>query len=221
MRISELSRTSGVPVPTVKFYLREGLLPPGELTSPNQAAYGEAHLRRLRLIRALVEIGGVSIAAVKDVLAALDDTSLGVHDLLGSVQYALIPAQPRDDPEWREAFADVNAFLDGLGWRVRSDAPARIRLADVLHALRRRDGEPVAPDAVFGPYVQVAAQIADAEIASMAPPGSPREALAEQVAVGVATSEAAFSALRALAQEDASARRYGGSTLESARPADQ
>ena len=64
-------------------------------------------------------------------------------------------------------------------------------------------------------------RFADAEIASMAPPGSPREALAEQVAVGVATSEAAFSALRALAQEDASARRYGGSTLESARPADQ
>ena len=37
MRIAELSQTTGVPVPTIKYYLREGLLPAGELTSPNQA----------------------------------------------------------------------------------------------------------------------------------------------------------------------------------------
>ena len=35
MRIAELSQTTGVPVPTIKYYLREGLLPSGELTSPN------------------------------------------------------------------------------------------------------------------------------------------------------------------------------------------
>jgi DNA-binding transcriptional MerR regulator len=39
MRIAELSRRSGVSVPTIKYYLREGLLPPGERTSPNQALY--------------------------------------------------------------------------------------------------------------------------------------------------------------------------------------
>jgi DNA-binding transcriptional MerR regulator len=29
MQMSELSRTSGVPIPTVKFYIREGFLEPG------------------------------------------------------------------------------------------------------------------------------------------------------------------------------------------------
>jgi DNA-binding transcriptional MerR regulator len=209
LRISELSQATGVPVPTVKFYLREGLLRAGELTSPNQASYGDGHVRRLRLIRALIDIGGVSIASVKGVLAALDDPELSVHDLLGSVQYALRPAQPRDDPQWRAAYAEVNEFLAGTGWRLREHAPGRVRLADVLHALRSRAGEPVSAEAAFGPYVQVAAQIADEEIASLAPADAPREALAEQVAVGVATSDAALSALRLLAQEDASARRYG------------
>jgi DNA-binding transcriptional MerR regulator len=38
MRIGELSKVTGVPVPTIKYYLREGLLPAGELSSPNQAA---------------------------------------------------------------------------------------------------------------------------------------------------------------------------------------
>ena len=37
MRISELSTASGVPVPTLKFYLREGLLPPGDAIAVNQA----------------------------------------------------------------------------------------------------------------------------------------------------------------------------------------
>ena len=47
MRIAELSRRSGVSVPTIKYYLREGLLAAGERTGPNQARYDEAHLRRL------------------------------------------------------------------------------------------------------------------------------------------------------------------------------
>jgi len=44
--MAELSKTSGVPVATIKFYLRERLLPAGERTGPNQSIYGEQHLRR-------------------------------------------------------------------------------------------------------------------------------------------------------------------------------
>jgi MerR-like DNA binding protein len=55
--------TGGVPVPTIKYCLREGLPRPGELTSPDQAQYDESHLRKLRLMRALAEVGGLSIAA--------------------------------------------------------------------------------------------------------------------------------------------------------------
>ncbi|HET7822095.1 MAG TPA: MerR family transcriptional regulator, partial [Ornithinibacter sp.] len=49
MRISELSQASGVPLPTVKYYLREGLLMPGEATSRTRAEYGPAHVERVRL----------------------------------------------------------------------------------------------------------------------------------------------------------------------------
>lgn len=79
MRIGELSRASGVPVPTIKFYLREGLLPAGELTSPNQARYGEAHLRRLHLIRALTDVGGLPLASVGKVVEAVEDHERPVH----------------------------------------------------------------------------------------------------------------------------------------------
>ena len=36
MRISELSRHSGVPTTTIKFYIREGLLPAGTRSHRNQ-----------------------------------------------------------------------------------------------------------------------------------------------------------------------------------------
>ncbi|MYU47619.1 MerR family transcriptional regulator, partial [Streptomyces sp. SID7803] len=52
MRLSELSERSGIATATIKYYLREGLLPPGERLSATQAEYDESHLRRLRLVRA-------------------------------------------------------------------------------------------------------------------------------------------------------------------------
>src|SRR2546430_15817976 len=47
VRISDLSRQTGVPTATIKFYLREHLLPPGAMTARNQADYGSGHLRRV------------------------------------------------------------------------------------------------------------------------------------------------------------------------------
>jgi len=37
MRISELVERTGVPLATVKFYLRQGMLPPGEAVSATRA----------------------------------------------------------------------------------------------------------------------------------------------------------------------------------------
>ena len=83
MRIAELSRKAGVSLPTIKFYLREGLLPAGELTSRNQASYDERHVRRLRLIRALVDIAHVPIATLRTVLQELDQPEPELHHVLG------------------------------------------------------------------------------------------------------------------------------------------
>ena len=57
MRISELASRAGVPLPTVKYYLREGLLMPGRVTSATQAQYDDRHVRRLGLVRALAAQG--------------------------------------------------------------------------------------------------------------------------------------------------------------------
>lgn len=74
MRVSRLSELTGIPVPTIKFYIRDGLVPKGTATARNQAIYGQEHVDRLRLIRALTGIGRLSLeTSARDVLAAIDD----------------------------------------------------------------------------------------------------------------------------------------------------
>lgn len=207
MRMSVLSQTTGLPVATVKFYLREGLLPPGERTGVNQAEYTDVHVRRLRLIRALVEVGKVRLQNVGSILTAVDDDQLAVHDLLGAVQYAIAGAPQRDDPGWLAVRAEVDDYLDLLGWQIRPDAPTRNRLAEAIVGLRSLAG-PVPIDDLLAGHAEHARTLARDEIAWLPPEEAPRAELAEAVVVGVSLYGEASAALRLLAQEDASSVRY-------------
>ncbi|MDR0346042.1 MAG: MerR family transcriptional regulator [Nocardiopsaceae bacterium] len=209
--MAELSRRSGVPVATIKFYLRDGLLPPGTATAATRARYGDDHLRRLRLIRALQEIGGLPLAAIRRILTAVDDTSVGPHALLGAVQYALGPRLDPDagDPDWQAAAAEVDSLLAGLGWRVTPGAPARTLLTAALAALRRA-GAPLAGPGL-AEYAATAGGLAEREVAGLPDlPAAGRAGLVEAAVTGVVLYEQVLVALRRLAQEDQSARRFGG-----------
>src|ERR1700716_3643889 len=121
MRMAELSAESGVPVATIKYYLREGLLSPGELTSPNQARYDDAHVRRLKLVRALLDVGGLSIADVRDVVEAVDERA-PTHNILGIAQHGLNVPKGEVDEEGREwALARIQSVADRRQWKFDPD----------------------------------------------------------------------------------------------------
>jgi AcrR family transcriptional regulator len=67
MKMKELSRASGLPVSTIKFYLAKGLLPPPRKQKPNVAYYDRAFLERLLLIKNMRE-EGLSIRSIKSIL---------------------------------------------------------------------------------------------------------------------------------------------------------
>ncbi|WP_371680321.1 MerR family transcriptional regulator [Streptomyces sp. NBC_01276] len=204
MRIGELSARTGVPVPTIKYYVREGLLPAGELSSPNQASYGDAHERRLRLVRGLLEVGGLSLAAIREVLAAVDDTERPVHKLLGAVTDRLVPEHGGEaDAETVLARERVARLIEARGWRASPDCPAGEALAAALAALARAGHAGFA--GVLDTYAEAAAQVAGADLASLSGKTS-REDLVESVAVATVLGDRMFAALRRLAQTDASAR---------------
>jgi len=203
MRISELSAASGIPLPTLKYYLREGLLPPGEMTAVNQARYGEPHLRRLRLVRALTEVGGLPLKSVKTVLAAIDDEELPLHELLGLAHYALEPAAPAAPSTMRDT---VDSLLDELGWTVDEDAPGRRTLGWALATLRDLGRD--VPLKTLRRYAAAAGSLAAAEVSAVPADGS-RSTAVENIVVGTVLFEAILNALRRLAQEHYSGERFG------------
>lgn len=207
-RIGELSRLSGVAVGTIKYYLREGLVPPGRVTARTQALYGPEHLRRLRVVRVLVEVGGLSIAEIGAVVAAIDGQDpTRVSDLERAVAYPLdgaggSPARVGDDgadvmrrARAREA---TDGFVDGLGLVVGDDSPARAELADALLALDSLGygNDPI----VFLEHARLAFELGELEVSMTAPLSDPAEA-AEGITVGSVVFGAAFMALRRMAHE--------------------
>jgi DNA-binding transcriptional MerR regulator len=202
MRISELSAASGVSLPTLKFYLREGLLQPGVATGRNQAAYDERHLRRLRLVRALTEVGKLSLKEVNAVLVAADDPSLPVHELLGIAQYALEPALPSAID--RSAVDTVDAAIEMLGWRVSDDAPARRSIAHAVDVLRSLGWSVEPADLVR--YAKAVDRLAEREV-GISDDATDREGLLERMVVGSVVFEKILTAFRRLAQEHHSGAR--------------
>lgn len=208
MRIGELSSRSGVPVPTIKFYVREGLLPAGQLTSPNQASYDSGHERRLRLIRALLDVGGLSLAAIGDVLRVVEDPEQPVHKVLGIAAKRLTPLRGGESgPELEDARDEVAELLERRGWRAGADRPAGESLAEVVVALRRAGHGGFVE--LLDDYAAAAETVARADLDYVGRRVA-REDLVESVVVGTVLGEAMFGALRRLAQADASARAYDG-----------
>ncbi|RII20770.1 zinc-responsive transcriptional regulator [Streptomyces sp. YIM 130001] len=207
MRIGELSRRTGVPVPTIKYYVREGMLPSGELTRPNQASYGEPHERRLRLIRALLDVGGMKVSEISDVLQVIDDGNRPVHKVLGAATDGLGSAGAgQNDAEAEAADAVVADFIAKRGWRVHESTPAVAELSRALAAMDR-----LGHGAFVGAldtYADAAVRVAGADLAYV-DAHTDVENIVESAVIATVLGEAVFGALRRLAHVDASARVYG------------
>lgn len=207
MKISELSDRSGLPVQTIKYYIREELVAKGSNTSATRAEYDESHLDRLRLIRALREVGDLPIASVKKIVTAVEDENVSLHDLLGIAQYALGPtvqARP-EDADWRTARADVDAVIVELGWQVEPHAPTRDQLAQTFIALRRI-GLPIMMTELR-PYAEAATMIARHEVEEIPDHAARNHAVQTTVAKNVLYEQILLT-LRRMAQENESARRF-------------
>jgi DNA-binding transcriptional MerR regulator len=109
LTIGELSRRTGVPVKTLRFYSDEGLLPPAGRTSSRYRLYATQALVRIDLIRALRD-AGLSLDSIKKVLCremALADAlrlqlaavELHVASLqrIGAALRAALRAEPSED----------------------------------------------------------------------------------------------------------------------------
>lgn len=199
MRISELSAESGVPVATIKYYLRERLLPEGERTSPTQASYGIPHVQRLGVIRALVD-AGVGIAGVRKVIGVLEEPPENPYDLLGAANAAVTPVVDGDLD-----LSAATALLERMGGSPADCFPDQLRA--VAHALATLDRAGfTVPPSVMDAYLVHLAAIGDAELA--ATPETSMDDAVRYVVLGTALVEPLVLALRRVAEQIAASRRF-------------
>ena len=215
MRVSELAERAGVPLSAVKYYQREGLLPPGVRTAPNQVAYGDPHVRRVRLIRALLETGGLSVAATKEVVAALDADAAPLAEAFGVAQRAMSARRTQESTPSAAARARVEALAAARGWNVTAGNPGVDAAARALDGLRAIGFD--APDAYLEAYAAAAATAAAADLHALAGRGD-RDAVAELMVVGTVLGDPLFAGLRRLAHEDATHALLPAPEQERAEP---
>ena len=180
MRLAELSRRSGVPRSTIKFYIREGILPSGDPQGRNQATYGARHLERLQLVRALREVAGLPLDVISRVASELDRSlaqgwESGADPVGEALRAIYAPAarerSPEDQAELEKLRAEVREFLRGLTWTTGEEGHYFAdEIAEALLEVRRYlyQGFPVAALAF---YARFAWQLSEAEFAQ-APGGA-------------------------------------------------
>jgi DNA-binding transcriptional MerR regulator len=199
VRIGDLSKATGVPVPTIKYYQRESLLPYGERVGYNQTRYADEHVHRLRLVRALVEVGRLPIAAARDVLAAIDEPGVDLFDALGKVHYTITatPAEPSAET------GRVDDLLGELGWQVSATNPNRAALAALLGSMSDLNQTGLLNR--LQDYAALAGKLAELDISLLDEHDNADEVL-ETAVVATLLGDVLVSLLRHMAQESISTR---------------
>lgn len=202
MKISELSAATGVPVATLKYYLREGLLQPGEALSRTSASYGDDHVERVRLIRALTSVGGLSLATTRQVLEVIADPGTSRVDVLGAAQRALLGEDFVTGPDGDGADegevppSRARAWLAGAGWQVNPQDPV---IDDLDTAWAACDAAGLGLDeARMTQYAEAVQGIARVDVDSV--PSDPAGAV-RQVVLGTVLVDRVLAPLRRLAQQ--------------------
>ncbi|RYB95362.1 MerR family transcriptional regulator [Nocardioides oleivorans] len=204
MRLAELSRTSGFPSATIKYYLRLGLLAPGTTESSTWASYDDTHVRRLALVRALTEVASLSLDDVRRVLDAVDDSSVALHESLGTAQWLLSP-EPDTAPS-AESLATVDALVDRQGWHLAEGGPLRARLAGQLDTLARLDF-PVTDD-LLDTYAASLRPLVELDVSRI--PTEDRGRAVERVVVGTLLYEPVIASIRRMLAEVVSSETLDG-----------
>ncbi len=193
MRVSELVTASGVPLATIKYYLREGVLMPGEAMSATRSKYGSEHVERLTLIKALAGVG-LPIDRIRTVLGLIDHPAQSLFETLGRAIAELPPYLDETEPP---TYPRAKRLLDTLGqvYDIRSPATAQLD-----RALRAAEDVGLAmTDERMKVYGQHVRGIAEYDLALMP---QTVEGAVQYAVLGTAIYEPIITAMRRLAHQD-------------------
>jgi len=186
IKMSELSKRSGVPGPTIKHYIREGLLPGPEVRTSRNMAYYDARLAgRIRIIKELQAERFLPLRVIGDLLepAPSDrirpDRDAAQRKTLGALASVIADdrttsTQRRKRSEVIKTFGVTKAELDSLEkagvLELKGDGETAgyggidLKLLDILADVRRAGLGDVFPISVAEPYMAAVRKLVELEI---------------------------------------------------------
>ncbi|WP_192930703.1 MerR family transcriptional regulator [Deinococcus sp. AJ005] len=203
MKMSELSSTSGVSTASIKYYLREGVMPAGQATGPRDADYDEGHVERLEIIRNLRDTAQLSIATVKRLMAAADDETVPTGQLVAMAHSSVLTKREITNQE-RELAAQL---LTALNWTVPERSPVFGQLAHLLGILKQGQA-PTDPEGL-APWLTAAEQVTQLELGLTRTQGS-RALLVHDVVIGTYLSNQLLVTLHMAAQVNQAMKQFAG-----------
>jgi len=203
--ISQVSQLSGTPAATIKYYVRAGLLPAGTRSGENRTSYDESHVDRLRLIRAMLEVGKLSVSSAAAVLAALDDSSKPIAETFEVAQNALARDAVADVSEPSdESIARADAVIDRAGWVNCGDNVGRRIVAQTIDGFAKA-GHHMSDD-YLDRYAAAADIVAAADLDAVGAIADPSERT-ELMVVGTVLGDPLSLGLRRIAQAHRTSER--------------
>lgn len=154
MRMRDLEKASGVGRETIRFYIREGLLPEPDKASRNSARYSDVHVARLKAIKRLQEERFLPLAVIRTLLEADDGERWLLPDVFPTLD-SLLAQRLEDGGPARVVFAEMGLpvhsqeHLDDLMIPVASDGTIAARDAAILNTLQRLDDIGFTPELGF------------------------------------------------------------------------
>lgn len=184
-----------MPVATIKYYIREGLIQPGQDLDTD----GADTLEQLRLIRGLVHIVGLSIRQVRQILGLIHSRELNLADMMTDVTVVLPLAGTRPGREKDTTdLTPARAALADSGFDDLPDAPY---VDQLLEAMTLADECNVGMDAEhLAAYVRAARECARADFLDL-PLDVPSQA-AQAAVLGTAIYDPILVGLRRLAHRE-------------------
>lgn len=154
MRMRDLEKASGVGRETIRFYIREGLLPEPEKPSRNSARYSEVHVARLKAIKRLQEERFLPLAVIRSLLEAEDGDRWLMPDAFPMLD-ALLAQRLEEAGPARVAITDLDlphALADHLDdglVEVAGDGTVSARDAAILRTIQRLNDIGFTPELGF------------------------------------------------------------------------
>lgn len=133
MRIGAVARECGVSIDTIRYYEREGLLPPPRRRASGYREYDHAAIRQLRFIRSAKHLG-FSLDDIRELLTLTSDREHGVKGVKQRAQARLRAIDERME--------QLGRMREGLRTLIE-DCPGHGALEEcpILRTLSRPDAE--------------------------------------------------------------------------------